>query len=69
MQDIGALLNYELKNYIDAGHDSYYHAHVYGQFNGEEQSYSICPSMSTSPELSDYCPQIQLSDFEEIQKN
>ena len=69
MQDIGALLDYKLLSYSEAGKSYYAHAEVFGEYEGKSYSYTICPPTRTSKPLSEYCPQIQLTDFEEIAKS
>lgn len=69
MQDIGAKLGYQVQNYAEAGKSEGMHSYVWGTYDGTEYKYHICPSMSTSPDLCDYCPQMSLSDFAKVNKN
>lgn len=68
MKDIGALLGYKLLYWHEAGKSYSLHACSFGDFEGAEKRYSICPASSTSPALYEYCPQLTLADFEEISK-
>ena len=63
--EIARQLDYEVKDYKEAGYSDYWHACVFGYYGEEEHRYAICPETETAKDLS-ACRQLTMNDYELI---
>lgn len=63
--EIARQLDYEIKDFKEAGYSDYWHACVFGYYGGEEHRYAICPETETAKDIST-CRQLTMSDYELI---
>lgn len=61
--EIARQLDYEVKDYKEAGYSDYWHACVFGYYGGEEHRYAICPETETAKDIST-CRQLTMNDYE-----
>ena len=63
--EIARQLDYEIKDYKEAGYSDYWHACVFGYYGGEEHRYAICPETETAKDIQS-CRQLTLDDYVQI---